>query len=1355
MPPRPTAADYPKGVPLDERGNISRTIEGRPLTAQVVAGRSALGGSGVYPDRGIDPQTVKRLGTEAGGASFLELSPRSLNGDVGKFIGSRDPATGERKSVITTRNDLSPEGAENVRAHEVAHLFDWISGKLPVPSKGPVRNEMEQVYHRLSTNKTPEPGWESKYGLKTPEAFGYHGEKANKELAAESIRAYMTDPNYIKTVAPRAAALIRKHFNDHPYLSKFIQFNTAALALLGSSGLYSSGGMVGGQDPTHPDITKASGGMIDDPAKAIRRAVLVAKGLSRTIGPMPSKDEGERVHPASMVPGVHVQALAGGGEVQPTDETGFDAWHGTPHKFEPEPGAPLGRFRSEKIGTGEGAQAFGHGLYLGEEGTARGYRDRLKGGPGGATIFQTISQHYNNEKFIPISASDAVRPFVGKGPEAIKNALIQQAKKMQKSSLDSQRDNAKKIEEFAADNDLHKKLDELGGHIYHVRVNANPEHFLDWDKPLSEQRHVLDRIDHHIGDPEIVMQRLFADPSKATGKDLHDAFGGKHKPEAVATKLQEMGIPGIRYLDANSRGPTGNPTHNHVIFDPSIIDIKRRYKRGGEVERHGYKTDGAVTGSGGMQGYKDVPFQHIEERSPGWGATWTPLHEVGSKLGNPTKISESAANYGDFMNMMAHKASSQGLSPRDLVKSYLMTVSSQGRSAVAPHTILKNWPEYPGPTHQNIRPEGAMGEWLNSPMGKRYLDNAEQGKIDQGAIDHALNAFQGFGKINTAEGAALPWAVHSLVPHTKIVSDMIADSVKGRHSAEDWRNWVKQNIKNVAFAKSGFWASMLGRGDQAVPDARQMLLNTPNSNADAIKLIGTGNSDPAILREGEAMRRIMDRQRALNLAVPKELEPHYHALAHHTIWDASEGTDTTHQDVINAMRHAASGGAINENDRTHPVAMIFKAMGMPGLDGHRGNYNRGGSKNAYLSPDDALIQKALQAIEQKKLAPFTRSGADIMEKDPSFAVRQQVMGKTFKKTPEIPLNEMESTHISKESLAPQKIISPEDIFKQRGAVVGLLGDRTPAGTLLTHVGGIPLTKPVNQQGGGDYARSEFAEGNQPAAWGNRLGTARTMLAKMKGSTPEGTPLYGAHTLMGLGSADSSHHVYQTILRMIPNMEIHPKHIAAFDEEMRRLFPAKGKKPDWPGVTNTEAAEKFFASRPGSDASAFAKYMNAGRWKSAGFPDIGAVRFANTEPRLLNAPNLSSGYALSAIDLNGNIIKTPKHVHETYPAQIPSAGGYAGGFEAPVPAKLMFPEAYSKFPLKTSKGAPIDYDSPGGTTLAQQSLMTKVPVQMADQQWLDNIMPHLESTKEKWGYKTGGDVIDHALSVVRHYTPRRR
>jgi hypothetical protein len=296
--------------------------------------------------------------------------------------------------------------------------------------------------------------------------------------------------------------------------------------------------------------------MFDDPNRAVKRAVMVAKGLGRAIGPlpgdrapysaaMPMLADGGAVgqHPASMLPGVHVSGspmgFASGGDVEPANETGFDAWHGTPHEFpaerliqhptgqqehvlasQPMPeGAsvvkdfPLGRFRSDKIGTGEGAQAYGHGLYFGEEGTAKAYRNSL-----------------SNEK---------------------------------------------------------------KGHIYHVRVNANPKHFLDWDKPLSEQHPAIQHIARNAdisaakGKTKGVLNawREGNDVGvEATGKDLHRALSsyGENSPSAAAA-LQAAGIPGIRYLDANSRGPTGNPTHNHVIFDPSIIDIKHRYKRGGEV----------------------------------------------------------------------------------------------------------------------------------------------------------------------------------------------------------------------------------------------------------------------------------------------------------------------------------------------------------------------------------------------------------------------------------------------------------------------------------------------------------------------------------------------------------------------------------------------------------------------------------------------------------------------------------------------------------------------------------------------------------------------------------------------------
>ena len=42
------------------------------------------------------------------------------------------------------------------------------------------------------------------------------------------------------------------------------------------------------------------------------------------------------------------------------------AWHGTPHVWPPEPGFPHGRPRLDKMGTGEGSQAYGWGWYSAE-----------------------------------------------------------------------------------------------------------------------------------------------------------------------------------------------------------------------------------------------------------------------------------------------------------------------------------------------------------------------------------------------------------------------------------------------------------------------------------------------------------------------------------------------------------------------------------------------------------------------------------------------------------------------------------------------------------------------------------------------------------------------------------------------------------------------------------------------------------------------------------------------------------------------------------------------------------------------------------------------------------------------------
>ena len=59
-----------------------------------------------------------------------------------------------------------------------------------------------------------------------PEYRGYPPGEIPHELMAEAVRAYMTNPNYLKTVAPKTAAAIRAVVNSNPRLSKTIQFNT-------------------------------------------------------------------------------------------------------------------------------------------------------------------------------------------------------------------------------------------------------------------------------------------------------------------------------------------------------------------------------------------------------------------------------------------------------------------------------------------------------------------------------------------------------------------------------------------------------------------------------------------------------------------------------------------------------------------------------------------------------------------------------------------------------------------------------------------------------------------------------------------------------------------------------------------------------------------------------------------------------------------------------------------------------------------------------------------------------------------------------------------------------------------------
>jgi hypothetical protein len=104
-------------------------------------------------------------------------------------------------------------------------------------------------------------------------------------------------------------------------------------------------------------------------AEGVQALPSIAGDIGRVIGGLPSKAAARQFE----------DFAAYQRSIPPSDVSPLTAYHGTPHTFPAEPELPLGRFRAEKIGTGEGAQAYGYGMYFAESPGAAGYYKELPG----------------------------------------------------------------------------------------------------------------------------------------------------------------------------------------------------------------------------------------------------------------------------------------------------------------------------------------------------------------------------------------------------------------------------------------------------------------------------------------------------------------------------------------------------------------------------------------------------------------------------------------------------------------------------------------------------------------------------------------------------------------------------------------------------------------------------------------------------------------------------------------------------------------------------------------------------------------------------------------------------------------
>jgi hypothetical protein len=220
-PQRPFDADYPNGATADEAGKLQYDIGGRPLTARYIAGRRQAG----QPDTGLSSDELAGIVEGRTGHPPYSLPRRAIGGDRGATL--IDQASGE-PLMVGVADDLHPEDVRRVLGHETGHVVDQTAGNIPITG---IEDQLYRNYDTLQRGRDP---GQSRIG---PEGVGYPDEQIPQELMAEAVRAYLSDPNYLKTVGPETAARIREYVNAHPRLKDIIQFNSVPAGIIGAGSL--------------------------------------------------------------------------------------------------------------------------------------------------------------------------------------------------------------------------------------------------------------------------------------------------------------------------------------------------------------------------------------------------------------------------------------------------------------------------------------------------------------------------------------------------------------------------------------------------------------------------------------------------------------------------------------------------------------------------------------------------------------------------------------------------------------------------------------------------------------------------------------------------------------------------------------------------------------------------------------------------------------------------------------------------------------------------------------------------------------------------------------------------------------
>ena len=214
----------------------------------------------------------------------------------------------------------------------------------------------------------------------------------------------------------------------------------------------------------------------------------------------------------------------------------LDVYHGTPHRFPATEANPLGEFDASKIGTGEGAQAYGRGIYLSES-------------PEVGRQYQQFLAARKNDLTDPANLAASIMYRTPQGTREAGIGQIDRTFRAMKDyprsypDMEEQRATLQKARELLESG---AELPQQGGSFYKADLpDEMIERMLDYDKPINEHSQVV------------------RDALEKAGINTQSAMRAGQMIEGQEAHLAKFGIPGMIYREGQGKE---KGLRNFVIF---------------------------------------------------------------------------------------------------------------------------------------------------------------------------------------------------------------------------------------------------------------------------------------------------------------------------------------------------------------------------------------------------------------------------------------------------------------------------------------------------------------------------------------------------------------------------------------------------------------------------------------------------------------------------------------------------------------------------------------------------------------------------------------------------------------------